>query len=104
MTGVACIQPETVRKALVSVASSFLVWELWHQTWAQYLAVENTSAWVEMRKVLVEAPQVSKAAYPSAQLGHFGVALKASVLDVLRQEVHLVYCRLPMSKAGLLLG
>ena len=35
LTGVACRQPETVRKAVLSVMSSFLVWELLHQTGEQ---------------------------------------------------------------------
>ena len=49
---------ETVRKAVLSVVSSFLVWELLHQTGEQYSVAEKTSAWVEVRRVLVKAPQV----------------------------------------------
>ena len=51
-------QPETVRRTLLSVESSLFVWLLLHQTGAQYSAAEKTSAWVEMRRVLVEAPHV----------------------------------------------
>ena len=58
LTGVACRQPETVHKAVLSIMSSFLVWELLHQTGEQYSAAEETSAWVEVCRVLVKAPQV----------------------------------------------
>ena len=56
--GVARRQPETVCRALVRVVSSFCVWALLHQTGAQYLVAEKTSAQVEMCRVLVEAPQI----------------------------------------------
>ena len=49
---------ETVRKAVLSIMSSFLVWELLHQTGEQYSAAEKTSAWVEVWRVLVKVPQV----------------------------------------------
>ena len=49
---------ETVRKAVLSIMSSFLVWELLHQTGEQYSAAEKTSAWVKVCRVLVKAPQV----------------------------------------------
>ena len=58
LTGVAHRQPETVRKVVLSVVSSFLVWELLHQTGEQYSVPEKTNAWVEVRRVLVKAPQV----------------------------------------------
>ena len=58
LTGVACRQLETVRKAVLSVMSSSLVWELLHQTGEQYSAAEKTSAGVEVCRVLVKAPQV----------------------------------------------
>ena len=61
LAGVARRQPETVRKALLSVESSFFVWVLLQQTGAQYSAAEKTSAWVEMRIALVEAPHVEPA-------------------------------------------
>ena len=57
LTGVVRRQLETIRKAVLNVMSSFLVWLL-HQTGEQYLAVEKTNAWVEVRRVLVKAPQV----------------------------------------------
>ena len=44
LTGVARKQPETVRRALLNVESSFLVWKLLHQIGAQYSAAEKTSA------------------------------------------------------------
>ena len=44
LAGVARRQPETVRRALLSVESSFFVWVLLHQTGAQYSAAEKTSA------------------------------------------------------------
>ena len=58
LIGVVCRRPETVRKAVLSVVSSFLVWELLHQTGEQYLAAEKTSARVEVSRILVKAPQV----------------------------------------------
>ena len=58
LTGMACRQPETVLRALLSIVSSFLVWELLHQTGAQYSVAEKTRAWVETPSVLVEASQV----------------------------------------------
>ena len=51
-------RPETVHRVLLSVESSFFVWELLHHTGMQYSAAEKTGAWVEMRRVLVEAPHV----------------------------------------------
>ena len=58
LTGVAHRQPETVRRALLSIESSFFVWELLHQTGVQYSATEKTSAWVELRRVLAIVPHV----------------------------------------------
>ena len=45
-------------KAVLSVVSSFLVWELLHQTGEQYSVTEKTCAWVEVCRVLVKVPQV----------------------------------------------
>ena len=58
LIGVACRQPETVHKAVLSVMSSFLVWELLQQTGEQYSLAAKTSAGVEVHRVLVKAPQV----------------------------------------------
>ena len=58
LVGVARRHPETVRSAVLRAASSFLAWGLRLQTGAQYSAVENTKASVEMRSVFVEAPHV----------------------------------------------
>ena len=58
LIGVACRQPETVRKAVLSVMSSFLVWELLQQTGEQYSFAAKTSAGVEVHRVLVKAPQI----------------------------------------------
>ena len=45
-------------KAVLSIMSSFLVWELLHQTGDHYSAADKTSAWVEVCRVLVKVPQV----------------------------------------------
>ena len=58
LTGVVHRQLEMVSRALLRVESSFFVWELLHQTGAQYSATEKTSAWVGMCRVLVEAPHM----------------------------------------------
>ena len=58
LTGVGRRHPATVRMALLRTVSSCFVWELLHQTGAQYSAAELTSAWVEIRSVFVAAPQV----------------------------------------------
>ena len=50
--------PETVCRAVLRAVSSLWMWELRHQTGAQYSALENTRASVEMRSVCVEAPHV----------------------------------------------
>ena len=41
-----------------SWCGSFLVWELLHQTGEQYSVAEKTSAWVEVRRVLIKTPQI----------------------------------------------
>ena len=51
------MQPETICIALFKGTSNVFVWVLWHQTEAQYSAGANTSAVVEVRKVLNEVPQ-----------------------------------------------
>ena len=56
--GVAQSVLEIVCIALLSAASSLLVWELWHHTETQHSAAEKTSVRVEIRRVLVAAPLV----------------------------------------------
>ena len=57
-TGVVRRHPEMVIRVLLRAASSFLTWELRHQTGAQHSAAESTRDWVEIRSVFVAAPQV----------------------------------------------
>ena len=52
------MQPETNRIASFKGTSSVFVWELWHQTGAQYSAGANTSAVVEVRRVSNEVLQL----------------------------------------------
>ena len=59
--GVARRHLETVHRAVLRAVSSLFTWGLRHQTGAQYSALENTRASVEMRSVFLEAPHVMPA-------------------------------------------
>ena len=63
------MQPETFCIALFNGTSSVFVWVLWHQTGAQYSVGANTSAVVEVRKVLNEVPQLVPDSFSPAPLG-----------------------------------
>ena len=57
-TGVGFRHPVMIRRALFIATSTLLACGLLHQTGAQYSAAEKTRAWVDIRSVLAEAPQV----------------------------------------------
>jgi len=59
--GVGRKHPVTIRKASLMAGSMRRVWALWHQTGAQYSAVECTTARVAVRNVVAPAPQAQPA-------------------------------------------
>jgi len=62
-TSVGRRHPVTIRKALLMAGLMRWVWALWHQTEAQYSAVECTRSRVAVRRVVAPAPQLEPASH-----------------------------------------